>query len=163
MARIEADADNAAATRDLGGGGVGDLAVARNQCASVAVRGDDRTAPELKRIGDRLVGHMAEVQDHSLPTHRLEQLNAKLGEPARRAGAAAVTRAAPCRADDPQAEVRPRAELARRLDRISALHQQHRYYLPAPPTADVSVELPRVSNQLQLASAVVVELIRDSR
>src|SRR5260370_256510 len=87
MARIEADADNAAATRDLGGGGVGDLAVARNQCASVAVRGDDRTAPELKRIGHRLVGHMAEVHDHSLPAHRLKQLNAELGEPARRAWA----------------------------------------------------------------------------
>src|SRR5260370_41838132 len=101
---------------------------------------------------------MDEVQDHSLPTHRLEQLNATLGEPARRSGAAAVAGAAPCRADDPQAEVRPRAELARRLDRISALHQQHRRDLPALPAADVSVELPRVSNQLQLASAVVVEL-----
>src|SRR5258708_7550089 len=158
MARIKADADDAPAARDLRGGRVGDLSVARNQGARVAVRGDDRTAPELKRVGYRLFGHMAEVEDHSLPAHRLQELDAKRGEPAWRAGAAAVAGAAPCRADDAQAEVRPRAELGRRLDRISALHQQHRGHLPALPAADVSVELLRVSDQLQLASAVVVEL-----
>src|SRR6266851_1114509 len=158
MARIKADADDASAACDLRGGGVGDLAIAWNQCARVAVRGDDRTAPELKRIGHRLVGHVAEVQDHSLPAHCLEQLDAELGEPARRAGAAAVAGSAPCRADYPQAKVRAGAELARRLDRICALHQQHRGDLPALPAADVSVELLRVSDQLQLASAVVVEL-----
>src|SRR5258707_5286244 len=122
MARIKADADDASAACDLRSGGVGDLSVARNQGPRVAVRGDDRTAPELKCIRYRPVSHMAEVQDHSLPAHRLQKLDAERGEPAWRAGAAAVTGAAPRRADDPQAEVRPRAELGRRLDRISAFH-----------------------------------------
>src|SRR5229473_7103858 len=101
MVGVKADAEHSAPMRDLGRGRVGDLAIAGNDLASVAVRADDGTAPQLKCIRDRLVRHVAEVEDHVLSPHRFQELHTQVGQPAWGAGAAAVAGAAPCRPDDP--------------------------------------------------------------
>src|SRR5207247_4669086 len=100
---VEAHAHDAAAAGDLRHGLVGQLAVAGHKGTGVAVRGHDRSAPQLERVGHGCIRHVAEVEDHLLPAHRLQQLPPEVAETSWRAGAAAVAGPAPCRADDPDA------------------------------------------------------------
>src|SRR5438067_11418568 len=121
---VEAHADTPAAPRQLGHGLVGDLPVAWHQRPRVAVRGHDRPPPRRERVLDRLLGHVAEVEDHLLAAHRLEELRPELGEPARRTRAAAVAGRAPGWADDAYPAVGPGAELGGGLYRVRSFHQQ---------------------------------------
>src|SRR5438309_1903650 len=115
---VEADAEHAAACGDLGGSGVGDLPVARNDRPCIAVRSHDRPTPLVKRIRNGVVSHVAQIEDHLLTLHRLEQLHAELSQSPRGASAAAVSGGTPCGADDAQPPIAPRGELRWRLHRV---------------------------------------------
>src|SRR5260370_40014859 len=108
MVGVKADAEDAAATRDLRRSGVGDLPIAWNDLASVAVRADDGPTPHFEGVSHSLFGHVAEVEDHTLSPHRFQKLHAEVGQPARGAGAAGVAGAAPSPAAEPHTHVRPR-------------------------------------------------------
>src|SRR5205085_10551901 len=99
---------------------------------------------------------MADVEDELLAVHRLQQLDAEHGEAPWRVCAAAVAGPPPCGSDDAQPAVGPTPKLRRRLDRIGALHQQHRSHLTAAPAADVGVELAPAAHELEPARLVVV-------
>src|SRR5260370_30829792 len=141
MVGVKADAEDAAATRDLRRSGVGDLPIAGADLASVAVRADDRPETYVEGVGHGLIGHVAEVEDHTLSPHRFQKLHAEVGQPARGAGAAAVAGAAPGRADDPHTHVRPRSKLRWGLDRVGAFHEHDRGTLPFSPTAHIRLDL----------------------
>jgi len=158
MALVEAHADHAATLGDYPCGLVGDLPVARHDRAGVAVGGHDRAGPHREGVGHRLLSHVAQVENHLLATHRLQQLPTELGEPARRASAAAVARPAPGRPDDANAPFCPGAQLRRVLDGVGALHQQDGGQAAPLPAPHVRLELGLVADQLQAAGAVVVEL-----
>src|SRR6266581_7274325 len=100
MVLVKAHPYHSAPPRDLRHGPGGDLTVTRHQLAGIAVRGHDRAAPDRERVLDRLLRHVAEVEDHLLAPHRLEQLMPEVGQAAGRAGAAAVPRPSPGRPDD---------------------------------------------------------------
>ena len=155
---VEADPEHAPAPRDLGRGRVGDLAVGGHEIAGVAVRRHDRSAPQLERVGDRLVGHVADVEDDLLAAHRLEQLHAQCGQAAGRVRAAAVARPPPRRPDDPDSAVDPCTQLRGRLDRVGPLHQENGCQPAAPPASDVALELLAIADQRQVAALVVIDL-----
>src|ERR1700730_13404541 len=95
MRWIKADAEDAAPAGALRRGRVCGLSIAGNDFARIAVRADDRPSPRGERIRHRLVGHMAQVEDHTLSRHRFQELEAQLCEPSWRPRAAAVACAAP--------------------------------------------------------------------
>src|SRR5258708_37324405 len=103
---------------------------------------------------------MAEVEDHTLAAHRLEQLPAELRQPARRPGAAAVSRRAPGGPDDAHAAVGPHAELRRIFHGGGPLHQQHGGDASLSPPADLRLEPCLSGYQLEAAALVVVDLGR---
>src|SRR5207245_1651756 len=84
MVLVEAHAHHTAPPRDLRHRLIRHLPVAGHDRARVAVRGHDRSPPEGERVGHRLVGHVAQVEDHLLAAHGL-----------RRTGCAASVRRGP--------------------------------------------------------------------
>src|SRR5260370_3496435 len=126
MRRIEADADAPAPASHLGHRRIADLPIAGDDGPGVAVRADDGPAPQLEGIRHRLLGHVAQVEDHALSPHRLQQLDAEVGETPRRTRATAVAGSAPGPPDDPQAEVRPRPDLRWGFYPAGAFPQQDR-------------------------------------
>ena len=133
------------------------LPVVIAQRAAAVVGSQHRAAESLQRLPERLLGQMADVQQDSLPFHRLQHGAAALGQAARRlrpvrVGADAVVN----QADDAQPLVPPLADLLGTDDRVRPLHGQHeadRCLLRVPlPLREMGIESGAVTDLAQEAA-----------